>query len=565
MRAKLALVTTALALLTCGGRATAPRIERRVVDESTAAAEARTYATAIAANLPRVPDPPIVHALARPLDNAALRRGLVAFARAIGEGRPAVCDFAVRTERAVVWLYRDGARVGRGEGRSEDLCVALKDATRRAIAAAGGSAEGARMLIDLPALGQSIVEYDGGGLELAHGLVPARTLDRALVNARLDDGARFLARAMDGKRHGVHKLYHPSTDTRERELHTVYTASTALTFLKLFARDKDPRHLEHARDALGFVLTMQNRAPDDRARGGFFYSFDLERERHDETVVVGTAAKAIFALLELHAVDKDRRYLDAAVLAADFLVSMQRPDGSMAASLQRAPGAGHWSVSKKESLLYAGQTLSALSRVYRVTKQPRYLDAAARIAVHLRGKVTEHGCHLGDDYRKPNPISSSWVVMSLLDFVRATKDQQMERVVMGCADALVARQLSDADDVELAGRYGGAMSSSGNGWVAEVISEVDLYCRARALERCDRFRDSVVAATRLLAQYTYTRENAFVAKNPDAALGGLFWSVRDRYVRTDAVCHAMNAYLNILDRLGDGPLVAIPERPVSGR
>jgi hypothetical protein len=39
----------------------------------------------------------------------------------------------------------------------------------------------------------------------------------------------------------------------------------------------------------------------------------------------------------------------------------------------------------------------------------------------------------------------------------------------------------------------------------------------------------------------------------------------DRYVRTDAVCHAMNAYLNIAPHLGDGILIEVPERPLAER
>ena len=36
-------------------------------------------------------------------------------------------------------------------------------------------------------------------------------------------------------------------------------------------------------------------------------------------------------------------------------------------------------------------------------------------------------------------------------------------------------------------------------------------------------------------------------------------------MRTDSVCHAMNAYLNMIGELGDGPLLTLPERPLAER
>jgi hypothetical protein len=98
-----------------------------------------------------------------------------------------------------------------------------------------------------------------------------------------------------------------------------------------------------------------------------------------------------------------------------------------------------------------------------------------------------------------------------------------------------------------------------------VMSEVYHHCRKKGTEGCDRYKDAVVAAIRLLLQYTYGPDSSFMVKNPKAAAGGVFWSVRDRYVRTDSVCHAMNAYLNIIGELGDGPLVTLPERPLAER
>lgn len=539
------------------------------------------FAAQIAANLPRVPDPviqaPENGGAGAELDNGAFRDRAVAFVRRVAAGGDKVtCDLALSSKRpfrAVVMGFREGKQIARGEASDAGLCVALKDAARRAVAAAGGAAAmtsalaGARLVVELPDHHESMVESverPGKGVELVEGLVPVRALDKALLARRIEDGKGYLLRVIDPRHKGVHKYYHAPADRFERELHTIYTASTALTLLKLHAYKPDERLLRLATEAAGFMMGMQSREARDRTAGGFFYAFDLERERPERRLVVGTASKSIFTLLELHGVTKDKRYLESAVLAAEWLISMQRPDGSVRSALIGQEG-GAWKVQGKDSTLYTGQVLSALSRTYRATKNKKYLDAAARTADYLLARIAEKGCFLGDDYRKPNPISSSWAVQSLLDFAKAGGDQRVEQTVFRCADDLVKRQWRRPEDAYRYGRWQRSLSSSGSGWLAEVMSEVYHHCRKKGTEGCDRYKDAVVAAIRLLLQYTYGPESSFVVKNPQAAAGGVFWSVRDRYVRTDSVCHAMNAYLNMIGDLGDGPLLTLPERPLAER
>ncbi|WP_437678754.1 beta-L-arabinofuranosidase domain-containing protein [Sorangium sp. So ce131] len=533
------------------------------------------FAAQIAANLPRVPDPGIVlpegGGAGAELDNGTFRDRVISFVRQVAAGPDKVtCDLSLSSKRpfrAVVWAYQDGRQIARGEALDAGLCVALKDATRRAVAAAGGepaAVAGARFVVDLPDHHHAMVEHQGKGLELTHGLVPVRALDKALLARRIEDGKGYLLRVIDAQHKGVHKYYHAPVDRFEPELHTIYTASTALTLLKLHAYKADERLLRAATEAAGFMMNMQSRDVRDRTAGGFFYAFDLERKRPEPRLVVGTASKSIFTLLELHALTKDKKYLESAVLAADWLVAMQRPDGTVRSALSGKEG-GAWKVQGKESTLYTGQVLSALSRVYRATNNKKYLDAAGQTADHLLRKIATKGCYLGDDYRKPNPISSSWAVLSLLDFAKATGDARFEQTVFRCADDLVRRQWRRPEDAYRYGRWKRAMSSSGNGWLAEVLSEVYHFCREKGRDGCDKYKDTVVAAIRLLLQYTYGPDNSFVVKNPQAAAGGVFWSVRDRYVRTDSVCHAMNAYLNVIGELGDGPLLELPERPLAER
>jgi hypothetical protein len=541
----------------------------------------------IAKNLAGVPDPAIVpgdptETLAS-LDNAAFRDRVVGFVREVAAGGASVtCSLPISLAtplKVTVWMFQGGATVGRGQSAAASLCVALKDATRRAIAAAGADRERlaqVRFGVELPERDYALVEHEGKGVELSHGLVPVRTFAKDMLRRRIDEGKAYLLRVIDSGSGsgsgsgpgpglgGVHKYYHAPSDTFEDRLHTIYTASTIFTLIKLHAHDKDERLRKPIDQASKFLLSMQSREPDQRSHGGFHYSFDLQQQKPERKFVVGTTSKSIFTLIELHALTRDRKYLEAARLAADWLLTMQQPDGSVHSYLLQKPD-GSWVVSRKESMLYTGQVLSALSRTYRATGDKKYLGAASQTAEYLASKIGSQGCYLGDDYRKPNPISSSWAILSLLDFVKASDAPELEALVFRCARELLGRQIGDAGDVYRYGRWRGSLSSSGNGWLAEVMAEVYLHCEKTGKSGCDKYEEAIVKVIRLLMQHTYAPENAFVVKNPEMAIGGVFWNVRDRYVRTDSVCHAMNAYVYMIDHLDDGVLVEVPEPPLAER
>jgi hypothetical protein len=389
--------------------------------------------------------------------------------------------------------------------------------------------------------------------------------DKARLARAAREGGGYLRRVSDAGG-GVHKFYHLDADALEPRVHTVYTASTVLTLLKLQAWSKEAALAPAIARSAGFLLRMQSTAAD-ATRGGFFYSLDLERGEHDCKVRVGTTSKAVFTLLELHRQQPgERRYLEAATRAGDFLLRMQRPDGSVTSALSCAEArAGRPPGERRESLLYTGQVLSALSRLHRATAEPRFLDGAARTALHLQQRVGQQGCYVGDAYRRPNPVSSSWIVMSLLDFARATRDGAAEALAFRCGESLARMQRRDPKAPADYGRWRGSLSSSGAGWLAEVMSELYLQCRGRPeVAGCEGYRDAATAAFRLLLEHTVDPEAPAAAgvRNPEAAAGGILWSRAERYVRTDSVCHGLNAYLNLLPHLPDeGALLALEDAP----
>ena len=74
-------------------------------------------------------------------------------------------------------------------------------------------------------------------------------------------------------------------------------------------------------------------------------------------------------------------------------------------------------------------------------------------------------------------------------------------------------------------------------------------------------RQAVIRAILWLTQNTYSAENTFFLEAPQNAIGGIFWNSENRYVRTDSLCHGLNAYIVVVKDWDDGLILSVPEEP----
>ena len=125
------------------------------------------------------------------------------------------------------------------------------------------------------------------------------------------------------------------------------------------------------------------------------------------------------------------------------------------------------------------------------------------------------------------------------------------------SDLILKNQKSDLNDLQNYGRWKGAYSTSGIGWISEVMTEMYHFCEKESEPNCNKYKDAVVRGIFWIVQNTYTKKNTFFLKNPERAIGGIFWNKYNKYVRTDSVCHALNSYTRIIDDLEDGVLLSI--------
>ena len=397
-------------------------------------------------------------------------------------------------------------------------------------------------------------------VEVQDGVVIIRNLDKELIRQKIEQGKEFLLRMENKDEHGFYKKYDALNDSFESRLHTVYSASIIYTFLYIYDLEKDEKILEYLPQWGDFLLSMQNKNKEDKSYGAFHYSYYLDAEERENRFVVGTAALSIFTLLRLYNLTDDSKYLESAKLAGDWLTTMQKSDGSMKPYLKYSNK--QWVLGIKESLLYNGQVLSALSKLYLVTGDKKYYDTAEGIAQRFAQKYEKEKGYVKGEYREKNPISNSWVVMSLMDFYKASQNDYYKEIIFPLAEEILKNQKDDANELLYYGGWTKAFSSSGTGWISEVMAQTYRFCKEQNKKDCDKYKESVIKAIRWLIQSTYSEENTFFLPNPEKAIGGVFWSRRDKYVRTDSVCHSLNSYILIMNDLKDGLLLSIPEKPL---
>lgn len=514
-------------------------------------------------------------------DNTAFRHEVIKFVRAVASHHLSENTRAPLNNLDSKWanhyqstnwqvqitVYHDGRAVGHGQSIGKSLAHVLTAATAQSLdhiphhrlsAAQLDHYRFAVVFDYLPHQQYAMIEYQQQGLELLGDRIVVRTVTREALQEQIQRSQAYLLRAMNQQWHGFFKFYHANTDQSETLLRTVYSSSSLYTLLQLDSWHPNAQLSGYFRPVAQFILS--NQVISGPQAGGFYYAFDPVTKQRQPRVVVGTTAKTIFTLLVLHRRYSDEStYLDAAKKAGDWLLTMVKPNGQVIAYAEYAHGDWHYGL--KQSLLYSGQVLSALSRLYAATNDKRYEQGAQKIADYLLLLVSRHGPLLGDEYRPANSISSSWVLMSLLDFTKIHPRQQQTKLIERIAQTILARQITNQEDAYNQGRYLDAMTASGNGWINEVMGNLYDFCQKNKLTNCSQYQHAMILSSRWLLQNAYTVENTYAVKNPQRAIGGFITNFSSPTVRTDAVCHGVNGLLALIMSDKAPQLLTLTERP----
>lgn len=482
------------------------------------------------------------------------------------------------TWTANVRLYLAGDILAQSVGKGFTRDAAIAAASHELLTPdrqrpARSALETGRLLVDLtgPDGNTRLLEFQGKALEMAGDVLAVRSVTDADIRAAIHEQKEYLLRSYDHTYSAFFKLYDARNDVPEDRLRTIYTASGLWTLLLMNDFEPDPRIQALVGPMTDYLLSMQ--VKEGEFKGAFYYSYYSKTKQLQKRFVVGTASKTIFTLLDLHRRTGDARFLESATAAGHWLVTRVGKQGWVypvvvwSEEKQR-----YWQV-QDQSVLYSSQTLSALSRLAAVTGEPAFLDAAKRIAQRALRRAKKSDFFVGDQFRPPNTISTSWTAMSFLDYYAASKDARFSKGAFAAGQQVLNRLMRDPSVLADYGRYSDTRTSSGNGWMNEVLVEVYRQCLALKRNDCAGYEEAMRLTTRWLLQNIYTLENSYQIPNPPRARGGSIRGAVSGYgktvsqsgdavqvsVRTDAVCHGGNSLIGVMQMMADQAESSVPE------
>lgn len=418
----------------------------------------------------------------------------------------------------------------------------------------------------------AFIDYKQQGLELVGNRVAVRKVTVGLLEKQIKDSIGYLLMVQHPKLNGFFKFYDAGKDKSEQRLRTIYSSSALYTYMLAQKRFPDLQLEQHFKPIAEFILSQQ--VQDGPEKGAFYYSYELKEQKSKQRLVVGTASKTIFTLLELNKYfPKEPRYLQAAISAGDWLVKQTGDDGKVISF--KVFKDDKWVSNNKQSLLYSGQVLSALSRLYLVVPNQFYFNKAENIAQRFLQEINNSDSLLGDDYRPANLISTSWVMRSLMDFYmvqqatayaqkKSKRNNRYLQAIQKLAKIINQLQINNLQDISYVGKFSDSMTASGNGWLNEVFGDYYNFCKRNQLYNCEDILQASILSTRYLLQNAYRQDNSYNIVNPKFALGAFALRYSSHLVRTDSVCHGVNSFIYLLNNLprNDEMILDIPEQSI---
>ncbi|MBS3763525.1 MAG: hypothetical protein KGZ25_09520 [Planctomycetes bacterium] len=334
-----------------------------------------------------------------------------------------------------------------------------------------------------------------------------------------------------------------------------------------------------------------------REDGQFDYIYIAGKDKIPDDYNIIRHAGATYSMLELYELTKDKKLLDAARRALQYMRDRIKPVGFEGqkgtilpsgnaialganglgvlafAQYVRATGDkdllpvardlarwitstqaenGHFTIHKAflpsgklaafQSIYYPGEAILGLTRLYEVDRQKKWLDAAERGA-HYQVKIKQH---------KPAEMlfHDHWVLYALYETYRRRSHSGLLSHSRRLASAMVRKQNRKPQVPDWLGSYYRPPRSTPTATRSEGLGAAFKLERDFGNAELARiFRNNIELGIRFQLQTQYTPECAIHLPDPAKAMGGFRRSLTRSEIRIDYVQHNLSsliAYINIL-------------------
>ena len=196
------------------------------------------------------------------------------------------------------------------------------------------------------------------------------TITQESLRESLRIAGRYLTSSVSESGHMIY-TYDPTTSEQPDAYNILRHAGTAFSMFDLYRTTKHKELLNAAQRARTYLLEQVWPWPTDGAEAATV-AFGTKMK------LGGTALAVIMLVSEMQATD-DRQYLDVAQKLSRYLELQQRDDGSFISSRNRRDGSERDFV----SIYYPGEAILALVRMHSIDGDSRWLDVAEDAARYL--------------------------------------------------------------------------------------------------------------------------------------------------------------------------------------
>lgn len=346
------------------------------------------------------------------------------------------------------------------------------------------------------------------------------------VEQSLNWAGKYLVRSVKGDGSFVYN-YDPILDRESRDYNLVRHAGTVFAMLELYRRNRDSELLGAAERAIGYLL----RQVKDGTVRGQAVKFVVE---NGDTKLGGNAL-AVLALAEYERATGDGRYRQTMRGLGEWILATQAPDGRFTVHKQTVP---EGKVSKFQSEYYPGEAIFALMRVYGLTGEKKWLDAAdagARYQLKVFSKL--------DDVKLPH---DHWLLYGLNEVHRNRPRPEFLEGARRFARVIIQAQHTRANQPQpdWDGGYYSPPRSAPTATRMEGLNSAYALARDFGLRKEEKqIREAIERGTGFLLRIQVGPESAMYCRNPGRSLGGVRESLASPSIRIDYVQHTISAML----------------------
>lgn len=182
--------------------------------------------------------------------------------------------------------------------------------------------------------------------------------------------------------------------------------------------------------------------------GGWIVRYDFNEGRTDKVVAPNDSAYiATNALISAYLLTSQRKYFDAAIRCANWIIETARPDGIVYIAVN--PDSGE--AKKDFNIVDIGFTVALFVSIFNIDNNPRYLLFSEKFVnryVELFFNHTENAFYTAlDKYDRPTggyfARGQAWALEGMISFYKVSTTRKIGEVIHRLADYLVNKQNKD--------------------------------------------------------------------------------------------------------------------------